>query len=324
MSAGFLHHDTMAYVGATPWHRSGNNLTPGADIGVWVEESGTGYPVHHEPVYLSDGTLIPDRFAVVRGDIRKVFTFASERRKDIQPREILEFFRDLSQLPLETAGTLGDGAIVWALARKGEGFSIKGEDYLKNYLLLSTSYDGSMATTGRWTNVRVVCQNTLRMSMGDKAQVKVRHTSIFDETAVKVQLGVYEETNASFERAANLLAERKVTQGEVENILLTLFASYKPQTKAEIDAKAAPVLTTQSSNVIQDVVRSMATSPGANLDTSRGTAWGVLNGITHYVDHAARAHSDDNRLKSAWFGNGDALKADAFKLTRELVPALAA
>ena len=47
------------------------------------------------------------------------------------------------------------------------------------------------------------------------------------------------------------------------------------------------------------------------MDSARGTAWGVLNGITRYVDFGARARSADNRLDSALFGKGDALKTQA-------------
>ncbi|MFO3706633.1 DUF932 domain-containing protein, partial [Xanthomonas codiaei] len=43
---------------------------------------------------------------------------------------------------------------------------------------------------------------------------------------------------------------------------------------------------------------------GATLTSSRGTAWGVLNSLTEYVDHHRRAHSDDNRRDAAWFGLG--------------------
>lgn len=51
---------------------------------------------------------------------------------------------------------------------------------------------------------------------------------------------------------------------------------------------------------------------GSDLSSASGTAWGLLNSITEYVDHHRRARSIDHRLDSAWFGPGAALKDKAF------------
>jgi Domain of unknown function (DUF932) len=53
---------------------------------------------------------------------------------------------------------------------------------------------------------------------------------------------------------------------------------------------------------------------GSNLPGVKGTAYGWLQSVTEYVDHAARARSDDNRLASAWFGPGDTIKTRAYEM----------
>jgi hypothetical protein len=50
---------------------------------------------------------------------------------------------------------------------------------------------------------------------------------------------------------------------------------------------------------------------GAELASAAGTAWGLLNAVTEFVDHEKRARSQENRLDSAWFGQGAALKQRA-------------
>lgn len=85
----------------------------------------------------------------------------------MQPAEVVEFFEDLVSLAgftLETAGALAGGRRIWALAKTNYEANIAGQDLLKGYLLLATSYDGTFATTASLTDVRVVCQNTLRLS----------------------------------------------------------------------------------------------------------------------------------------------------------------
>jgi hypothetical protein len=64
----------------------------------------------------------------------------------VQPREVLEFYRDLTEVAgyeLETAGALKAGRKFWALARTGKSAALKGKDVVNGYLLLATSCDGS-------------------------------------------------------------------------------------------------------------------------------------------------------------------------------------
>lgn len=45
---------------------------------------------------------------------------------------------------------------------------------------------------------------------------------------------------------------------------------------------------------------------GAELAAAKGTAWGLLSAVTEFVDHERRARSQEYRLDSAWFGQGNA------------------
>lgn len=58
---------------------------------------------------------------------------------------------------------------------------------------------------------------------------------------------------------------------------------------------------------------------GADLPSASGTAWGLLNSISEYVDHHRRARSDDHRLDAAWFGVGATLKQRAWDAAMKLV-----
>jgi transcriptional regulator with XRE-family HTH domain len=52
---------------------------------------------------------------------------------------------------------------------------------------------------------------------------------------------------------------------------------------------------------------------GAELASAKGTAFGLLNAVTEFVDHERRSFSPDHRLDSAWFGQGAALKERALE-----------
>jgi hypothetical protein len=57
---------------------------------------------------------------------------------------------------------------------------------------------------------------------------------------------------------------------------------------------------------------------GATLESSRGTAWGLLNAVTEYVDHERRARSNEYRMDSAWFGQGAVIKQRALSAALQL------
>jgi phage/plasmid-like protein (TIGR03299 family) len=108
----------------------------------------------------------------------------------VQPKEVLEFYRELTEqygYTLETAGALDGGRKVWALARTSTTGTADtgGKDKLAAYILLATSCDKTLATTAAFTSVRVVCQNTLFFAIEDikqkrRRQVKVPHNLRFD------------------------------------------------------------------------------------------------------------------------------------------------
>lgn len=55
------------------------------------------------------------------------------------------------------------------------------------------------------------------------------------------------------------------------------------------------------------------------MASAAGTAFGLLNSVTEFVDHHRRARSDDNRQDAAWFGTGAAIKQKAFEEAMKLV-----
>ena len=59
-------------------------------------------------------------------------------------------------------------------------------------------------------------------------------------------------------------------------------------------------------------------APGQDLDTAKGTLWGAVNAVSYYVDHV-RSVGTGERLDSAWFGPGGALKDKAWAAACELL-----
>ncbi|SPS02229.1 DUF932 domain-containing protein [Cupriavidus taiwanensis] len=315
---------TMAYAGATPWHGLGNQLESNQPLEAWAEAAGMNWRIEETDVMYRIGShdldpihSFPEQKVLFRSDTKKPLSTVSKRYQVVQPAEILEFYRDLTEVggyQLETAGVLKEGRKLWALARTGQSTSIAGVDEVRGYLLLATACDGALATTAQFTSVRVVCNNTLQIALGrNRGAVKVPHRSQFDPRAVKEELGIAISSWDGFMVRMHELAARKVSQAESERFFQRLFTYSWATPESEGPTKVNERGLKAVLNLFDGNGR------GATLESAAGTAWGLVNSVTEYVDHRQRARNPGNRLDSAWFGAGAVLKQRAWDAALELV-----
>ncbi len=306
--------ETMAYAGEKPWHGLGNKLTTLQPIDVWKRQAGMDWMIEESEVrYITGNHTVgaihsfPEQKVLYRSDTKRPLAVVSRRFQVVQPEEILEFYRDLTEaagFELESAGVLREGKKFWALARTGQSATLKGKDQVNGYLLLATACDGSLATTAQFTSVRVVCNNTLQIALGDnRGAVKVPHRSAFDAEAVKQQLGITVAPWSRFVTRMKDLVACPVDPDSVEGLLRRVLV-YPGQ------AGQPPVVNEQAVSSVRALYD--GGGRGAELASSRGTAWGLLNSVTEYVDHHRRARSDDHRREAAWFGQGATFKQRAW------------
>ena len=308
--------ETMAYANATPWHGLGNQLTPHQPLEVWLHQAGMEWTIESSPVhYTNAGSLyqFPESKVLYRSDTNDALSVVSSRYQVVQPREVLEFYRDLVDLggfELETAGVLKGGKKLWALARTGQDAVLRGGDQVKAYLLLATACDGTLATTAQFTSVRVVCNNTLSIATSDsQGAIKVPHSTKFDADKVKQQLGIGITSWQRFITDMRKLSEKPVHPFEARCFLVDL-----------IGDPALPFHSQPNSKALKRMFDLFAgQGMGSNLASANDTAFGLLNAVTQFVDHERRARSDDNRLDSAWFGAGAAIKQKALDQALALV-----
>ena len=310
---------SMAYVGATPWHGLGNQLTEQQPIHIWLKEAGMDWSIQQSDVlFNADSSALhirshSDAKVLYRSDSLEPLSVVSNRYKVVQPHEVLNFYKDLVSVggfELETAGVLKGGRKLWALAKTGQEAKIKGNDRIKAYLLLATSCDGTLCTTAQFTSVRVVCNNTLQMATRDSnGAVKVPHSTKFDPSQVKEALGIGFANWESFMTNLKQLSQRTVSPQEADSFIRAVLN--EPELTEE---------NLQGSKMFQTVnTLYQGKGMGSELSSASGTAWGLVNAMTEYVDHHRRARNQDNRLDSAWFGQGAILKQKAFNQALALI-----
>lgn len=338
--------EQMAYVGETPWHGLGNQLTQNQPIEVWAKQAGMDWRIESSNVsYMAknergQSIIMPyeEQRVLYRSDTHAPLSVVSQRYQEVQPMEILEFYRDLTEqsgFELETAGVLKGGKKFWALARTGQSTALKGKDVSNGYILLATACDGTLATTAQFTNIRVVCNNTLAIALRGQSSsagvVKVPHSTKFDADKVKQQLGISVRAWDEHMYEMKQLTQRKVTQGEAAAFFDAVFnntsMSVADQEENIIQfyrniATANPAKEKSEPNgramtKVMDMFNGQGR--GAELSSAKDTAYGLLCSITEFADHERRAMSTDHRLDSAWFGAGAALKQRGLEQALRLV-----
>jgi len=313
--------ETMAYTGERPWHGLGTKLAPHQSIDVWKQQAGMNWQIDEAEVRYVVGkngvgaiNAFPEQKVLYRSDTKSPLAVVSRRFRVVQPGEILEFYRDLSAgngFELETAGVLREGRKFWAMARTGQSARLPGRDRVDGYLLLATACDGTLATTAQFTSVRVVCNNTLQIALGEgKGSIKVPHRSQFDPDAVKRQLGIAVSSWDGFLARMKALCDRPMDPDSVDGLLRRVLTYAGPDSKT-------PVVNERAFAHVRSLYE--GGGRGSMLVSARGTAWGLLNSVTEYVDHHRRARSDDHRLDAAWFGQGAQIKQKAWDEALKLV-----
>jgi phage/plasmid-like protein (TIGR03299 family) len=299
------------------WHGLGQLMVPNQSIEDWQAAAGMDYEVQRGYVrYATERgqnaeqmKVVKDKVVLFRSDTKDALGVVSDSYKVVQPREVLEFFRDWATaggMTIESAGVLFGGKRYFATAKMAAGVCVDGySDRIVPYALLSTSADGSLATEARWTTVRVVCNNTLSMAREGKAAVRVTHRSEFKPEEVQ---SVLENANAEFHAFMEMsrqLAGIRLSRPLAEDLTLHLF---KTGTTKDADKVK------ESRGFVRVMELFNGAARGAQLETANQTAWGWLNAVTEYADHHIRAHSDENRTASALWGQGDTLKNRAVEL----------
>jgi phage/plasmid-like protein (TIGR03299 family) len=309
----------FAHVGEKAWHGLGQQLEAGQPLEVWAKAAGLSHTVERSTVqYSAGGIMLPhtSRDVLYRSDTNAPLGVVGKDYKVVQPADVLDFFAKLAEnnnFELETAGSLSGGKRIWAMAKVNDGATVVGQDVVKPYVLLATSYDGTLATTARFTSVRVVCSNTLGFAAAEGGDtIRINHSKEFSAKDTALDLGIAFNAFDKFMIDSRRLAAKEVNSTfAVEFLKLLLPASVRTTTVNGIKTKeAVPVENTKAFQSIMALFNGQAL--GSDLPEASGSAWALLNAVTEHVDHGLNQNA-------AWFGYGNAMKNKARDLLMDVV-----
>ncbi len=217
----------------------------------------------------------------------------------------------------ETAGVLGEGQTVWALADLALSIRVGGDE-TKSYLLFATGHDGGYSYLLKAVAERVVCENTLAMALSEKttAMFRVRHTKNAMEriTAAHDALAGITGDIKSVEQKLQFLAGKRVTRESLQVIFDRLF----PKTVKNDEGTRVEVSSKQRDVKLAEILSLYENNDGDAFPEQRGTAYNLLNAVTEFTDHVNGGGLKlAARSESALFGSGAKLKSEAFDVILE-------
>lgn len=323
----------MAFRGSKlPWHGFGQSMPEGEDwtLEEWQRQAGADFevvPVPSQYEWNGEVRTVPNRVQLVRSDTGASLSEMSGNKYKIhQPAELFAFFKSLTDekgdFQMRTAGVLHDGKKLWAMAERKDGAQEIGSGLIKPYLLLCGSFDGTMATTGRFTSVEVVCQNTLAFSAaidGD-TEARQRHVSDFDVEKMQIDLGAFDEGFAQYCEKLRAMAKLKMTDDMAGRFFTKLYSpeAFKDEKKWQRSGMSFDDVSTNKQNVIADLIGFYQDNLGVELEGNKQTLFGALRTVTFYHDHEARSHGN-KRWESATIGNGNRKKNEALELALSVI-----
>jgi phage/plasmid-like protein (TIGR03299 family) len=310
------HIESIAYAGDPPWHGLGRRVHPKLTPAQMQVEAELDWTVRKIPLkYYYGGKLIKtDECALIRksDDKTKNGTYlstVSAAWEPVQNTEMMEFFHDFvkaGHMEMHTAGSLRNGKIVWALARiKNSGFYCFGGDEIDSYMLMSSPHVYGKGVTIQFTPIRVVCWNTLVLSLSksEHTVVTLDHRAKFDSEKVMALLSVAENKLNIYKSRAETLGNRQYTDDRVKKYLSEVF----PFTTGNR-------LNREMSRPAVSAYAALETQPGAEF--APGSWWSAFNAVTFNLDHV-EGHSTDTRITSAWYGKARGQKLFALEKALE-------
>jgi hypothetical protein len=179
--------------------------------------------------------------------------------------------------------------------------------------------------------VRVVCNNTYKLALDKKSssEMKISHNQIFDPTQIKMDLGWVNKELSNYEEEALMLTKTDLTTAEIDRMIKEVYG-HRPEYANEFEKKFGREITYDDYEIPERTMRKVKdaifTSPGSGIESAKPTrirnasgelvvtsAWGFVNGVTHFEDHVKSESKNSSKLDTAWFGKGRDNKIKAHK-----------
>lgn len=282
-----------------------------------------GTPITEET--LRQENIVSTHMATMREDNGNILGVVGSQYSVVQNEKALEFINMLTsgeikgtEKPvIETAGILDGGARFYMTAKMPSQICIPGDKFgIDDYIVFTTSHDGSGSVQAFFSPVRVICKNTLAYAMR-----KAKNKLIFKHTS-RVNERMNWEKEENRRRAVLILKMHKHFKEEFLNDIITmqniringdtditkfcarLFADENEMNlllKANYNVDSVEELSTRKKNLIHAMEDTIVSGIGQEEHSNTGL-W-LLNGVTSFYQNTKVWKSNTDKFDGIMGGD---------------------
>ena len=319
MSAN-LYENTMAYnsKNGAPWHLQGHSVEGLMTSEQAIMGAKLDYFVTKEQLLRQDGSPAKGAFATINNANNKILGVVGSRYEVIQNVRAFGFFDELigkGEAVYETAGALGDGEVVWLMAKLPRSFEPIAGDKVEQFCLLYQSHNGTAPCSVMFTNIRVVCQNTLNLALGKGSTqiVKIRHTANAEDRLEEAGR-IMKQMNEYF----TLMGDKCHELGRfvIDDDFIKFYKEALFGTDKEVAEGRGRTIRDKKIVEFDDY---MANGRGVELPGVKGTAWHLVQASIEMADYSMPKPGKE--AESIFFGNAADFKQKAWDKVWAMVDA---
>lgn len=285
--------------------------------------------------------IVSSHMATMREDNGHILGCVGKDYGVIQNAKALEFLNMITsgeidgteKAVIETAGILDGGARFYMTAKMPENITIPGDRFgIEDYIVFTTSHDGTNAVQAFFTPIRVVCKNTLNYAMKSaKNKLVFRHTSRVNERMdwnneenrrMAVQtLQMHKHFKEAFVNDLIAMQNIKISgDTDIAKFCGKLFADEKELNllaKANYNADSVEELSTRKKNLIRAMQDTIVSGVGQSEHQNTGL-W-LLNGVTSYFQNTKSWKTEEDKFDGIMGGDASRKVQKARELIYEMV-----
>nr|DAO45947.1 MAG TPA: protein of unknown function (DUF932) [Crassvirales sp.] len=274
------------------------------------------------------GELIKTNYATYRTDTLDILGVVGSRYECVQNDVAIDFIFNVlhnqdiinkNNIIIETAGVLGKGERIFVTAKLPDFIIAK--DLINNYILFTTTHDGSGSITACFTDIRVVCNNTLNMALSSCTnKMTFKHTRnvnkrLNEGSNLMRNAIIYKNTLVE---TLEPLSKIEVKERDAIEFIQDLFlneeqANYVKSKGSFFNINNGDeMIATKTLNKMKDAITYI--ERGAGQDYNYGTALWLYNGITSYINNGINYKSNEDKFNSIMDGVGAKLNQKSYNL----------
>lgn len=260
----------------------------------------------------------PNAYATYRTDTNTPLGIVKERYTPVQNIEAFNFFDGAigkDKAIWQTGGFFGRGERIFVSAKLPKNIYVNG-DPIENYLVFTTSHDGSSGVKILFTPIRVICQNTLNAAIRTASNfVSFRHTkNVHGNLDIASEiLGICDTTITYLQEAYTCMKNKKIDDNEAQSIFANIILTDNELLKIKETGHTIGQIITRDWRAIQDSEVSMKKVnilsemnnyyfSGVGQKSIIGTGYGVYNAITGYYSNVDNSEGI-KRMDSLLYGD---------------------